>query len=194
MKVNDSGMPEETYWESLFDIAAVLDAFELDHRVGDVAELGCGYGTFTLPVARRVSGTVRTFDIEPEMAARTAERAKQRGVSNVAVAVRDVLAEGFGLPDDSCDACLLFNILHCDHRARLLAEAARVVGPHGGVHVIHWRSDIETPRGPALSIRPTPATIVASAAEAGLSAGPVQWLGRWHYGVTLRRGEVQSMR
>lgn len=32
-------------------------------------EFGCGYGTFTFPAARRVSGTVHTFDIEPELVA-----------------------------------------------------------------------------------------------------------------------------
>lgn len=74
MKVPDSGMPEETFWESLFDVPLALDRLKINRTVGHVAELGCGYGTFTLPVAQRVAGTVFTFDIEPIMIARTRGR------------------------------------------------------------------------------------------------------------------------
>ena len=35
--------------------------------LNNVVELGCGYGTFTLPVARRISGVVETFDIVTQM-------------------------------------------------------------------------------------------------------------------------------
>ena len=37
---------------------------EYEPILGDVAELGCGYGTFTLPLARRIGGTVHTLDID----------------------------------------------------------------------------------------------------------------------------------
>ena len=67
MKVPDSGMPEENYWESLFDIPLVLDRLGIDSAVRDVAELGCGYGTFTIPIARQILGTIFTFDIDPAM-------------------------------------------------------------------------------------------------------------------------------
>jgi len=59
MKLRDSGMPDEAFWETLFDVDLILDRLEIDKRLGDVLEMGCGYGTFTLPVARRISGLVR---------------------------------------------------------------------------------------------------------------------------------------
>lgn len=68
MKVRDSGMPEEAYWEALFDIPEVLDRLQIDSSLCEVAEVGCGYGTFTLPVARRVPGTLHAFDIEASLA------------------------------------------------------------------------------------------------------------------------------
>ncbi len=37
----------------------------------------------------------------------------------------------------------------------LLQEAIRTLEAGGGISVIHWRSDIPTPRGPSLAIRPT---------------------------------------
>lgn len=111
MKVPDSGMPEETYWESLFDIPLILDRLKIDRTVEHVAELGCDYGTFTLPVARRIQGVLFTFDIERAMIDRTLARAAAEGVSNINVRLRDVLATGFGLETELCDAVLLLNIL-----------------------------------------------------------------------------------
>jgi len=52
MKVRDSGMPPKDYWETLLDLPGILQAFDLGPGTGDVVELGCGYGTVTLPLAR----------------------------------------------------------------------------------------------------------------------------------------------
>jgi SAM-dependent methyltransferase len=134
-------MPEEAYWETLFDVPLILDRLGVDARLRNVVEFGCGYGTFTVPVARRISGTVTTFDIDEAMIERTRERAAAAGAYNVVYVVRDVFADGFGGEAGSKDACLLFNILHCEEPVRLLAEAARVVRPRGAVLVIHWRYD-----------------------------------------------------
>ena len=55
-----------------------------------------GYGTFTVPVARRISGTVTTFDIDEAMIERTRQRAAAAGVWNVLYVSADVFADGFG--------------------------------------------------------------------------------------------------
>lgn len=188
MKVRDSGMPPQDYWETLLDVPGILDAFGFGPATGDVTELGCGYGTFTLPLARRTSGTVHTIDIEPEMVAITQQRASVAGLANIQAEIRDVLASGFGPPAGSCDAALLFNILHVEKPVALLSAARDVVRPGGLVAVIHWRSDIATPRGPSLDIRPRPEQITAWAADAGLAAeGAGFELPPWHFGLKLRR-------
>ena len=189
MKLRESGMPAEAYWESLFDVGLILDGLRMSARLKNVVEMGCGYGTFTIPVARRISGTLTTFDIDAGMVERTLQRAAAAGAGNVRCVVRDVFAEGFGGEAASQDACLLFNILHCEEPARLLAEAARVVRPGSVVLVIHWRCDLATPRGPSMEIRPRPEQIVAWADETGLleAEGPVIDLPPWHYGLRLRR-------
>src|SRR6266581_7106682 len=114
MKVRDSGMPEEAYWETLFDMPLILDRLKIDGQFGDVVEFGCGYGTFTVPVAKLVSGTVTTFDIDEAMIERTRQRSAAARVYNVRYVVRDVFADGFGGEAGSKDVCLLFNILHCE--------------------------------------------------------------------------------
>ncbi|BET66820.1 hypothetical protein ASA1KI_17380 [Opitutales bacterium ASA1] len=189
MKLRDSGMPEQDHWETLMDVPSVLDRFAFDSTTGAVAELGCGYGTFTIPIATRTGTTVHAFDIDPSMVEKTRERARSAGLVTVNAVVRDVFESGFGLADASCGACLLFNILHTEAPVAMLREAARVVRPGGCVAVIHWRSDIPTPRGPALHIRPHPDTIATWA----MRAGGLAWqeapflLPPWHFGMRLTR-------
>jgi SAM-dependent methyltransferase len=194
MKLRESGMPEEAYWETLFDVPLILDRLEIDARLQNVVEFGCGYGTFTIPMARRISGTVTTFDIDEAMIERTRQRAAAAGAWNVLYMVGDVFADGFGGEAASKDACLLFNILHCEEPVRLLAEAARVVRPGGAVLVIHWRCDRVTPRGPSTEIRPSPEQIVGWAEETGLleAEAPGIDLPPWHYGMRLRRGKSEA--
>lgn len=191
MKMRDSGMPEEDYWETLLDVPLILDQFGVNGTLSDVVELGCGYGTFSLPVARRITGTLNTVDIEPEMVRRTAERAAKEGIPNLHCDLRDVMKDGFGVSDASQDAALLFNILHCEQPVALLSEVARVVRPSGSVLVIHWRYDPATPRGPSLDIRPQPEQIIAWAEQTGtlkVDEGVID-LPPWHYGLRLRRSE-----
>lgn len=186
MRLRESGMPALDYWETLLDVQGILDAFGFAAPTGDVVELGCGYGTFTLPLARRIGGSVHALDIDPEMVALTACRATEAAIGNIRATVRDVVIDGFGRPPGSCDAALLFNILHAEQPVALMRAAAEVVRPGGLVAVIHWRSDVPTPRGPGLEIRPRPEQIVAWAAEAGLVPASAPFmLPPWHYGVAF---------
>jgi len=172
-------MPDEAYWETLFDVPLILSRFDIQ-RFDDVAELGCGYGTFTVPIAEAVSGTVYTFDVEPEMIARTEARAAGLPVTAIN---RDVVEFGFGI---RADAVLLFNILHGEHPERLLRHAADALNSGGEVLVIHWRHD-DTPRGPSLDIRPKPEQIAMWASAAGLrQVGDLLELPPWHYGLRLQ--------
>ena len=189
MKVRDSGMPEQTYWESLLDVKATLDALRVDRAVQDVVEIGCGYGTFTVPVAERIAGTMHAFDIEPEMVALTRERLKQANVTNARVSQRDVIVDGFGLPSGSIDAVLLSNILHAENPVQMLRASTALLSPGGRLLVTHWRSDVKTPRGPDLSIRPRPEQIEAWVTEAGSLRveRAAEIVPPWHFAMALQR-------
>ncbi len=173
-------MPAEEYWESLFDVPLILSRLGVA-QFRDIAEFGCGYGTFSIPVAQAISGTLYTFDIEPDMVARTSARGADL---HMVCETLDVMAIGFGI---HVDAVLLFNILHGEQPFELLRHAAAALNPGGEVLIIHWRYG-DTPRGPSLEIRPRPEQIVDWAAEAGLEpVGEIVDLPPWHYGLRLTR-------
>jgi len=189
MKLRESGMPEEAFWETLFDVPLILDRLEIGAQLRDVVELGCGFGTFTVPVARRISGVINALDIEPNMVARTRERADAAGLMNVRCQLRDVMRDGFGCDAASQNAALLFNILHCEEPLRVLSLAADAVRSGGWVLAIHWRFDPVTPRDPALDIRPRPEQITSWVKQGRRLelVGEVLDLPPWHYGLRLRR-------
>jgi SAM-dependent methyltransferase len=117
VKVRESGMPEEAYWETLLDVPLILDRLGINARLRDVVEFGCGYGAFTIPVAKRIPGTLTTFDIDEAMIEHTRQQEAAAGAHNIVYVVRDVFADGFGGEAGGKDACLLFNILHCEEPA-----------------------------------------------------------------------------
>lgn len=66
-----------------------------------------------------------------------------------------------------------------------MREATRTIRPGARVLVIHWRSDIETPRGPPLAIRPSPEQVRSWGRLAGLESTETVLLPPWHFGITL---------
>lgn len=187
MKIRESGMPDRETWETFFDPPRILAALGLDARTQDAAEFGCGYGTFTIPAAGIIKGALHAFDIEPEMVALTNERAARHGLRNVRAVRRDFMAEGSGLPEAGVDFVMLFNILHLEEPEVLLKEAARILRPGGGLGIIHWNWDPETPRGPSLAIRPRPEDCLRWAQAAGFGEPVRHDLKPYHYGLSLRR-------
>lgn len=191
MKTRESGMPGEAMWESFFSPTATLEMLGLTPECMDTVEFGCGYGTFTIPAAKLISGTVFSLDIEPDMIAATDARASREGLGNVQTITRDFAADGSGLADASVDYAMLFNILHCEWPRELLAESYRVLRPGGRLGVLHWRSDIPTPRGPSLDIRPTPEQCIAWAESVGFvcSAEGIVLIPPYHFGISFSKRE-----
>jgi ubiquinone/menaquinone biosynthesis C-methylase UbiE len=186
-KGRESGMPEVEMWRGFFDPAHILDRLDCD-RPGNVVEFGCGYGLFTVEAAKRSSGTVYALDIDPEMLATTTEAAHESAVSNVQPIERDFVTEGTGLPSESCDYAMVFNLLHLDDPASLLREAFRVLTTNGKLGIIHWNVDLATPRGPSMNIRPTPEQCRHWAEEAGFRfVRHEPNIATWHWGLLMQR-------
>lgn len=185
MKTRESGMPDEVMWRTFFDPEAIFDALELTAETGDTVDFGCGYGTFSLPAARRIRGVLHGFDIEAAMIDECERLARQEDLSNVHFQRRDFVADGTGLPGESVEYAMLFNILHAEEPVRLLHETWRILAPGGRVGVIHWNYDPATPRGPSMSIRPRPEDCRRWLIQAGFTvADHIINLPPHHYGMT----------
>lgn len=189
MKTRESGMPDEGMWREFFDPEAILRSLKLTASCRDVVDFGCGYGTFAIPAARIVRGTVHAVDVEPDMTGVTQAKADAEGLQNVQVYLRDFVSDGTGLPPSSVDYAMLFNILHAERPEVLLGEAWRILAPGGLLGIIHWNHDPTTPRGPSLAIRPRPEQCRPWAEQAGfrLVAPGVIELPPHHYGMVFSR-------
>ena len=67
MKARESGMPDEQMWDQFFDPDAILDGLGIRDLSGNIVDLGCGYGTFSIPAARKNKGMIYALDIEKDM-------------------------------------------------------------------------------------------------------------------------------
>jgi SAM-dependent methyltransferase len=182
-------MPPMERWERFFDPGGILDALGCYKLCGDAVEFGCGYGTFALAVAPRIFGGVYALDIDPEMVRITAARASETEIHNIVVEERDFVTGGTGRPDGSVDLVMMFNILHIEDPMGVLREGHRILRDGGTAAVIHWRHDVDTPRGPPLDIRPSHGECRAWAEQAGFRWQSVGDLPHspWHCGALLER-------
>lgn len=190
MKGRESGMPDEVYWASFFDAEAVIDSLLGPLVEGNVIEFGCGYGSFTVPAARRTTGKVTALDIEPEMVDCVRRKAVALELPNIQAVVRDFVAHGTGVATGSQAHAMIFNLLHLEQPVCLLHEAYRTLQDGGALSVIHWRSDIPTPRGPSLAIRPTPEQCREWMVAAGfhsIESVDLQTCCPFHFGLLARR-------
>ena len=188
MKVRESGMPAAGMWHTFFDPGAILDAMGLTGAVRNAVDFGCGYGTFAIPAAKRIQGTLHGFDMDPAMIEACRHVAEQEHVRNVRLYLRDFVAEGTGLDAASVDYVMQFNILHAEDPSRLLREAYRILAPGGHIGVIHWNYDPKTPRGPPMAMRPRPEDCRRWIEAAGFVIETEHIdLPPYHYGILARK-------
>ena len=187
MKIRESGMPDRHMWEKFFKPQSILFNLGLDAQVRDVVEVGCGYGTFTIPAARVIRGRIYAYDIDEEMIRITKTEAEKAGLKNVNTVLRDIVVDGTGLADDSVDYVMLFNILHLEEPLTLLSEAKRILRERGKLGIIHWNYDPATPRGPSMDIRPRLEDCIKWAQSVGFK-NPLRYdLKPYHYGIVLEK-------
>jgi SAM-dependent methyltransferase len=183
-------MPPEEMWHSFFDPTVALLKLGLSAECDCVVDFGCGYGTFSIPAARFVQGTVHSLDIEPSMVATV--QSKGVDLPNLKVSRRDFIQHGCGLPSGAADYVMLFNILHALESGALLAEARRVLKKDGKLAVMHWNYDPSTPRGPSMNIRLRPEQCQAIVREAGFNVEAIVDLPPYHYGFVAQAANVNS--
>ncbi len=184
MKIRESGMPDEKYWESFFNVHNIFTKLHLNDKINDAAEFGSGYGTFTIPAAKIIKGKIHAFDIDEEMISRLSQRVNEEKLYNIIIHQNDFMKEGTSLNEDSIDYAIMFNILHTENPVELLKEAFRILKPGGTVGIIHWIYSSTTPRGPSMDIRPKPEQCIEWMESAGFKIeSDIVSLPPYHYGI-----------
>lgn len=187
MKIRESGMPVEEQWDCFFEPKTILEQLGVNKNTKNVADLGSGYGTFTIPAAQIIGGKIYALDIEPSMVTLVNKKAKEHNLNNVVAIRRDFISEGSGLKDSSVDFVMLFNILHLEKPTDLLKEAYRILTPCGKVGIVHWNYDPKTPRGPPMNIRPKPEQIMNWAESVGFVLEKQLDLEPYHYALVMSK-------
>jgi SAM-dependent methyltransferase len=180
-------MPPESLWTRFFTPEQTLTALGLTDGCRNAVDFGCGYGTFSIPAAKLIRGTVYALDIDPEMIDHTKAKAEAEHLANLVVRQCDFLDRGTGLVDAVADYVMLFNILHAERPDVLLREATRILNSSGILAVMHWNYDATTPRGPSMKIRPRSEQCRELVAECGFSPEPLVPLAPHHYGFVAKR-------
>ena len=182
-------MPVEEIWQAFFSPTETLQSLGLRRNIANAVDFGCGYGTFSIPAAQIIDGTVHAFDIDSEMLEETKRKAKQTGLTNIEFYLRDFTTDGTGLFAASVDYVMLYNILHAEEPTRLLSESFRILREGGIVGIMHWNYDPQTPRGPSMNIRPKPEQCARWAETVGFTVTRRHVdLPPYHYGVVAEKG------
>ncbi|MBL0385633.1 class I SAM-dependent methyltransferase [Tumebacillus sp. ITR2] len=128
----------------------IVDALQISQD-DNVADLGCGPGVFTLPIAKRTQRTVYAIDVERQMLELLQQRTEEAGVSNVQTVLSD--AEKIDLPDQSVDKVLIAFVLHeVGDLNQAVQEVKRILRPNGNVLILEWEKK-ETEMGPPVHHR-----------------------------------------
>lgn len=103
-----------------------------------VADVGCGTGQLTIPLASRVRAVVG-IDPEPDMLALAAQAARDRELTNVTWVLgsdSDLPALSSLVGDRTLAALTIANAIHLLPHGRLIGTALRLLRPGGGLAVI----------------------------------------------------------
>ncbi len=131
-----------------------------------VADIGCGPGFFTLPLAKYVvTGKVFALDIDDEMLEACRIRVDEARMGNVEVLKCSEFE--FPLEKESLDgAFMAFVVQQSPDKARLLRAVRELLLPRGWCTVLEWYKK-ETESGPPVERRVDPSTLQELAEEAG---------------------------
>ena len=188
MILRETDMPAEKEWEKYFRPKRALETFGL-RRGMKFLDLGCGYGTFSIPAARIVgkSGVVYSLDIDEIMVGRVRAKAKSRHLNNVKAVAGDVSS----LRDSELPLvhlALLANVIHgASNKVRLLKGVKKFLKSNGHIVVMNWKVDESTPRGPPMKMRPTEKETLTYLQRAGYDPCKVLDMPPFHYAVIARR-------
>ena len=149
-----------------------------------IAEIGCGPGFFTLPLARRLTkGKLFAMDVQPQMLEMAKARVTEAGITNVEFIASQEFE--FPAPKSSIDGVFIAFVLHeSDDRALFLGKVKEIMKPGAWVAVIEWVKE-KTDGGPPVADRMSLSDTISAGRTAGLRYVSNESLNPKHYLVML---------
>jgi ubiquinone/menaquinone biosynthesis C-methylase UbiE len=115
-----------------------------------ILDFGCGYGMYTVPVAKIAGKQGRVYALDKDKAALDALMQKTKSVGLINVERMETSGElEIDLTDESVDGVLLFEVFHSFYfpqagdRKRLLSEIHRIMKPSAFLSISVWPNLIE---------------------------------------------------
>ncbi|MFC2022654.1 class I SAM-dependent methyltransferase [Chloroflexota bacterium] len=166
------------------DIEKVLSFLPLAPQRQVVADIGCGTGTFTLPLAHSLSkGRVYAIDIQEKMLEKVREKLVQQSIKNIETRLCGELE--FPLEPGTMDGILLANVLHeTPDPMPFIKVISTLVRPGGWVAILDWKKEKAT-KGPPFYKRLSPNKVQIISAEFGLYSNKIVPIWEDHYLVLL---------
>lgn len=201
MSISQTKTTEETK-PNLQDLTAgfispqqVVEQWEIQEGE-NVADLGCGGGYFTIPIARMVGEKGRVFAVDVMEGPVEAVRSKAylEKLANVE-AIRANLEKRNALSKwikaGSCQRVVLANVLYTSEKKKaILQEARRILAPKGKLTVIDWVKDVQGAFrnfGPPIELRVDKKEIKDLVIKTGFSFEGDFETGQFHFGMGFKK-------
>lgn len=188
-----TAMPDQDWWQTLWpDPDGVIRALGIDPGM-TVVDLGCGYGYFTIAIARQAGfGHVIGLDLDPAMLEQA--KAACEETTNCAWQLGDAMELSRLIPAP-VDYVLIANTFHgVPDKTALAREITAALKPNGRFAIVNWypRPREETtvlgkPRGPSTELRMSPEQTRAVVEPAGFKLETLVELPPYHYGAIFIR-------
>lgn len=125
----------------------ILEKFALDSD-NIAADVGCGIGYFTIPIARVVDNQVYAFDLSQEMLDEVALKREEEGLDNIKL-VNTSQEEDY-IPENKIDFMLMSNLVHeVADKKEFLKKYLMGLKPGGRLVVIDFKKQSSQSGPPA---------------------------------------------
>jgi len=162
----------------------------------NVADLGCGGGYFTIPVAKIVGEKGKVFAVDVMEGPIEAVRSKAYldKLNNVEVIRANLEKRGSlakWVKANSCNFVILANTLYTSEKKKaIIQEAKRILSSKGKLIVIDWVKNVSGAFrnfGPPLEIRVDKKEVKDMVTKAGFSLQGDFEAGQFHFGMAFRK-------
>jgi len=165
------------------DPRKIIEQLPLEGSIS-IADLGCGAGSFTIPLAKRVkTGRIYAMDVSEEVLSVLRGRAEMEKVYNIRIMRADV-ERGLDLNNDTIDLAVAANILfQLEDKENFVKGIHRVLRKGGSLLVVDWLPKVKA--GPLHRVSPSATEELLR--ENGLAFQREIEAGSYHFAYVFRK-------